>query len=139
RVAHHVAIHSARDLAATVHQIARPWATRRSQHGAVPMSVGTAVVRRHRVPAEPHAAVEQGERTRIESPMHAKDEVQGIACEDVLAARSCYAQAMGGAHQNCVSSVDPATARVELAPSETAEAMRSKYPAPTSRWWRVAV
>jgi hypothetical protein len=39
---------------------------------------------------------------------------------------------------NCASSVDPLSASVSLS-GDTACVTRSKYPAPTSRWWRVAV
>jgi hypothetical protein len=40
---------------------------------------------------------------------------------------------------NCCSSVEPVRARVDETPPETASMILSKYPAPTSRWWRVAV
>ena len=40
---------------------------------------------------------------------------------------------------NCASSVEPLSASVELSPPLTASATRSNQPAPTSRWWRVAV
>ena len=40
---------------------------------------------------------------------------------------------------NCCSSVEPVRARVDETPPETASMTLSKYPAPTSRWWRVAV
>ena len=43
------------------------------------------------------------------------------------------------APENCSSSVEPVSARVELSPPEAAVASWSNHPAPTSRWWRVAV
>ena len=41
--------------------------------------------------------------------------------------------------QNWSSSVEPVSASVELSPLDAACASRSNQPAPTSRWWRVAV
>ena len=40
---------------------------------------------------------------------------------------------------NCASSVEPLSASVELAPPDTACAISSNQPAPTSRWCLVAV
>ena len=41
--------------------------------------------------------------------------------------------------QNCAASVDPASATVDALPPDTSCVTASKYPVPTSRWWRVAV
>ena len=43
------------------------------------------------------------------------------------------------ASSNCSSSVEPFSASVEAWPPLTAVAIASNQPAPTSRWWRVAV
>ena len=48
-------------------------------------------------------------------------------------------QAGAFAPSNCASSVEPLSASVEDSPPEIVCATASKYPAPTSRWCRVAV
>jgi hypothetical protein len=49
-----------------------------------------------------------------------------------------FAAALGYAAWNCSASVEPDRATVS-AFGEIAEVTLSKYPVPTSRWWRVAV
>ena len=49
-----------------------------------------------------------------------------------------FAAALRYAAWNCSASVEPDRATVS-AFGEIAEVTRSKYPVPTSRWWRVAV
>src|ERR1700722_9231192 len=45
----------------------------------------------------------------------------------------------GAPSWNCAASVLPDSAVVDDCPPDTAVATASKYPTPTSRWWRVAV
>ena len=85
----------------------------------------------HLVDLVPLASLlEQLEASRIQLAVEAPDEVERLAGEDVID---------DGGAQNCSSSVEPTSASVELSPPLTVSITASKYPAPDSRWCRVAV
>ena len=62
----------------------------------------------------------------------------GSALTGPTADRPLLLRLLGYAAWNCSASVEPDRATVS-AFGEIAEVTRSKYPVPTSRWWRVAV
>ena len=78
------------------------------------------------------ATHEQGVPLGTEPPLEVGQERDRLRREDVVRPHASDSS-------NCCSSVEPVSARVEDAPPETTCITSSKYPAPTSRWWRVAV
>ena len=124
RVDHHLPVDRARDLATPVLQVGR-----RGRDAPVPLANSARLCEERRIRAGVElalslpTALEQLEAGRVELAMEALDERERLPRQDV-------------AQANCASSDEPLSASVELS-GEIACITRSKYRAPTSRWWRV--
>src|SRR5581483_5017252 len=132
RVDHHLALDRARDLAAPVEQVGgsrrdAPLAladrARLRQEARVRAGVELALPLR--------SPLQERHPLRVQRAMEARHECPRLLGKDLLADDRTHAA-------NCASSVEPFSASVSLS-GDTACVTRSKYPAPTSRWWRVAV
>ena len=90
---------------------------------------------------------EERRSRRAELALEPRHESERIRREDGTVRRGEDLDAVGdggrgharAASSNCSSSVEPFSASVEACPPLTAVAIASNQPAPTSRWWRVAV
>ena len=129
RVDHHLPVDRAGDLAAPVAEVGR-----RGRDRPVGLAHLPRLLEEVRPAATRAPPLEELRARGLELMLEALDERERLGRED-----GRVGGRRDGTHANCASSVEPVRARVELSPPETACATRSKYPAPTSRWWRVAV